>query len=75
MPDFTCPVVATGDTGYIRFHGNQRLYSSFYSDAELDIWVNHIGEMSRNLSEVYVYFNNDAEAYAVINAATITGML
>ncbi|MEJ2739620.1 MAG: DUF72 domain-containing protein [Dehalococcoidia bacterium] len=75
MPDFTCPIVATGDTGYIRFHGNQGLYSSFYSDEDLDIWVRRIREMRGDLSEVYIYFNNDAEAYAVFNAATIRRML
>jgi uncharacterized protein YecE (DUF72 family) len=75
MPDFACPVVATGDTGYIRFHGCQGLYSSFYNDNDLDIWVKRIREMRRDLSEVYIYFNNDAEAYATLNAKTVNRML
>jgi uncharacterized protein YecE (DUF72 family) len=75
MPDFTCPIMATGDTGYIRFHGSQGLYSSFYSDKELNVWVKRIKEMRSDLSEVYIYFNNDAEAYATINAATVNRML
>jgi uncharacterized protein YecE (DUF72 family) len=75
MPDFTCPIMATGNTGYIRFHGSQGLYSSFYSEKDLDIWVKRIREMRGDLSEVYVYFNNDAEAYATINAKTVDRML
>jgi uncharacterized protein YecE (DUF72 family) len=75
MPDLTCPIVATGDTGYIRFHGSQDLYSSFYNDKELDIWVKRIREMRSDLSEVYVYFNNDAEAYATLNAKTVARIL
>jgi uncharacterized protein YecE (DUF72 family) len=75
MPDLTCPLVTTSDTGYIRFHGSQGLYSSFYSDEEMMAWTKRIREIRRDLSEIYIYFNNDAEAYAVLNAATINRML
>ena len=75
MPDLTYPLVATSNTGYIRFHGNQELYSSFYSDEEMMAWAKRIREMRRDLERVYIYFNNDAEAYAVLNAATINKML
>ena len=75
MPDFTCPMVATSNTAYIRFHGSEGLYSSFYSDEALMVWVTRMKEIRRDLSEVYIYFNNDAEAYAVLNAATINIML
>jgi len=75
MPDFTCPLVATADFAYIRFHGSAGLYSSCYSDEELSDWAKRIAEVGQSLKAVYIYFNNDAEAYAVKNAETISLML
>ncbi|HEX75491.1 MAG TPA: DUF72 domain-containing protein [Dehalococcoidia bacterium] len=75
MPDFTCPLVATADFTYIRFHGSAGLYSSCYSDEELSSWAKRIAEVGKNLKAVYIYFNNDAEAYAVKNAETLRQML
>lgn len=75
MPDFTCPLVATADFIYIRFHGSAGLYASCYSDDELSNWARRIVELRQNLKAVYIYFNNDAEAYAVHNAKTLTQLL
>jgi uncharacterized protein YecE (DUF72 family) len=71
MPSFTCPVVATADFAYIRFHGSRGLYSSCYSDEELADWAKKIASLTANLKAVYIYFNNDAEAFAVRNAKTL----
>jgi uncharacterized protein YecE (DUF72 family) len=68
MPDFRCPVVATADFAYVRFHGSTGLYSSCYSDEELTYWAKRLAGLSANLKAMYIYFNNDAEAYAVSNA-------
>jgi uncharacterized protein YecE (DUF72 family) len=75
MPDFTTPVVATADFAYIRFHGSGELYGSCYSDAELEVWPKRIAELGRGLTAVYIYFNNDAEAFAVSNAKTLAELL
>lgn len=75
MPDFTCPVVATADFAYIRFHGSAGLYWSCYTADELSDWAKKIAGLGENLNKVYIYFNNDAEAYAVTNAKTIARML
>jgi len=75
MPGFTCPLMATADFAYIRFHGSQGLYSSSYSDEELADWAKRIAALAKNLKAVYVYFNNDVEAYAVDNARTIGNYL
>ena len=75
MPSFTCPVVATADFAYIRFHGSRRLYSSCYSDEELADWAKKIASLATNLKAVYIYFNNDAEAFAVRNARTLRSYL
>jgi len=75
MPSLTCPLVATADFAYIRFHGSTGLYFSCYADEELADWVKKLANLAANLKEIYIYFNNDAEAFAVRNALTLRGYL
>jgi uncharacterized protein YecE (DUF72 family) len=75
MPDVTCPIVATADFAYIRFHGSTGLYYSCYSDGELMSWAKRLKDLAHNLKAVYVYFNNDAGAYAISNARTLRAYL
>ena len=75
MPGFTCPLVATSDFAYIRFHGSASLYSSCYSDEELSHWAQKIARLGEKVKAVYIYFNNDAEAFAVKNALTLTKLI
>lgn len=69
MPSLDCPLVATADFAYVRFHGINELYSSSYSDEELASWARRLAGLAA--SEIYIYFNNDAEAFALKNAATL----
>lgn len=71
MPGLTCPLLATTDFAYIRFHGNENLYSSCYSDDELSLWARKIIALPENIRSIYIYFNNDAGAFAVRNAITL----
>jgi len=71
MPFLSCPLVATADFAYIRFHGSTGLYFSCYSDEELADWAKRLANLARNLEAIYIYFNNDAEAFAVRNAMTL----
>ena len=75
MPSLSCPLVATADFAYIRFHGSTGLYWSCYSDEELAVWAKRVADLAVNLKAVYIYFNNDAEAFAVKNAMTLRGYL
>jgi len=75
MPDISCPLVATADFAYIRFHGSTGLYSSCYSNEELADWVKRLTNLAANVKVLYIYFNNDAEAFAVRNAVTLRGYL
>lgn len=75
MPGITCPLIATNSTGYIRFHGNEALYSSCYTRNEMIVWARRIEAMGKELSKVYLYFNNDARGYALSNATEIVKML
>lgn len=71
MPKLECPLLATADFAYIRFHGRESLYSSCYSDEELKDWAEKIYRLAQNLESVYIYFNNDIEGFAIKNAETI----
>jgi uncharacterized protein YecE (DUF72 family) len=71
MPDLTTPVIATTDFAYIRFHGSSGLYSSCYADTELEEWAERIGSLGKDLKAIYIYFNNDAEGFAISNAKTL----
>ena len=75
MPGFHCPLVATSSFAYIRFHGSESLYSSCYTDDELSRWGEGIAALGKNLKAVYIYFNNDAEAFAVENSLTLMDYL
>ncbi|UCG09784.1 MAG: DUF72 domain-containing protein [Dehalococcoidia bacterium] len=75
MPDFTCPVVATADFAYVRFHGSTALYSSSYPDEELADWADKLTGLVASLKEVYIYFNNDVGGFAIDNARSIGGYL
>jgi len=75
MPSLSCPLVATADFAYIRFHGSTGLYLSCYSDEELADWAKRLANLATNLKAIYIYFNNDAEAFAVRNAITLRSYL
>ena len=75
MPDLSCPLLATVDFAYIRFHGKDSLYSSSYSDEELADWAERIKKLAQNLDMVYIYFNNDIQGFALKNAETMMELL
>jgi uncharacterized protein YecE (DUF72 family) len=75
MPGFTCPPVATSDFAYVRFHGSGGMYSSCYSNEELSQWAKEIAKLAEGVKAVYIYFNNDAEAFATKNALTLASYL
>lgn len=75
MPDLTCPLIATADFAYIRFHGAGELYSSCYTDKQLERWAKRISELAKTVKEVYAYFNNDIEGFAVQNAKKLKEQL
>ena len=69
MRGFACPAWVTGPLAYIRFHGPTELkYAGRYRIAHLRTWAERIRGFLRSGRDVYVYFNNDDQAYAVSNA-------
>lgn len=75
MPGLPCPLLSTADFAYIRFHGSSGLYFSCYSNEELEDWARRISRLAKDLDTVYIYFNNDAEGFAIKNAQTMAERL
>lgn len=70
------PLEVTADFTYLRFHGPGRAkYCGSYSETDLREWASRIDEWRRQLSGVYVYFNNDVGGWAVKNAETLLSLL
>jgi len=65
----------TADFSYFRLHGSTVLYQSRYSPDELKTWAGRIERMLDEGADVYVYFDNDAEAYAAANAMELISLL
>lgn len=55
----------TADFVYIRRHGPKSLYASNYSDKELFTDARFINRCSKEGIDCFIYFNNDANAFAV----------
>jgi uncharacterized protein YecE (DUF72 family) len=76
MPQFPEALKLTSNISYIRFHGKETLYGSSYSDEELGRWAKTIRDfLNQGIKRVYVYFNNDYNAYAVFNALKLKELL
>jgi len=75
MGDIETPRVVCSDIIYIRFHGPTGKYVGSYSKSALRDWANWIKTNEGKARAVYVYFNNDTNAYAVSNAKTLKEQL
>ena len=58
----------TADWTFVRFHHGRRGLGGNYSERELDEWAERIDGWARRGVDVYAYFNNDWEGYAIRNA-------
>jgi uncharacterized protein YecE (DUF72 family) len=67
--DMKVPIEITSNFTYIRFHGpTSAKYWGSYSSAQLHSWAERIKDWSTRLTGIYVYFNNDPEGKAIVNA-------
>jgi uncharacterized protein YecE (DUF72 family) len=57
----------TADFTFVRFHQGRRGRRGNYSPTELDEWARELKRLARR-AEVFAYFNNDWEGFAVENA-------
>lgn len=65
----------TADFTYVRLHGPGGAYQGSYDDATLSEWAGRIRSWSRDLKQVYIYFDNDQEAFAARNALRLRELL
>ena len=64
----------TASWTFVRFHYGERGRKGNYSGRELEMWADRIGGW-RERAEVYVYFNNDWQAFAPRNALELKRLL
>lgn len=72
-----CILRATAPFVYIRLHGPDphHLYGGSYSDADLHWWSQRIREWEAQGKDVFAYFNNDVNGYAVYNSEKLRQLL
>ncbi len=61
----------TADFVYLRFHGPREMFASRYGTVGLERWRPRIKEWLGRGLDVYAYFNNDVEGYAVGDARAL----
>jgi uncharacterized protein YecE (DUF72 family) len=64
----------TADFTFVRFHGGTHGANGNYAHDELDEWAQRIARWSREV-DVFAYFNNDWEGYAIENALYLKARL
>jgi uncharacterized protein YecE (DUF72 family) len=64
----------TADWTFVRFHHGSRGRGGNYSERELTTWARRLARWRRR-ADVYAYFNNDWEGYAVRNGRRLAAAL
>jgi len=62
---------ATSDFVYFRLHGPDKMFASKYTENQLEQLSEKIKKWQKSGKNVYVYFNNDFQAYAIENAISL----
>jgi uncharacterized protein YecE (DUF72 family) len=70
LPD---ELIKTAEDIYIRFHGTTNWYRHDYTEEELTVWAQRIGESGA--ARIWIYLNNDREAHAIKNARALARLL
>jgi uncharacterized protein YecE (DUF72 family) len=65
----------TANFVYVRFHGLKGGAAHDYTDRELEPWVEHLRRCARHGLKGFVYFNNDVNTRAPLNARRLMEML
>jgi uncharacterized protein YecE (DUF72 family) len=64
----------TADFTFVRFHEGTRGRNGNYSHAEIEEWAGRLERWSRE-ADVFAYYNNDWEGYAIENASYLRSAL
>jgi uncharacterized protein YecE (DUF72 family) len=73
-PDLPQDVRCTTDWCYIRLHGSNHDNGN-YAEADLATWAGRIREFLNDGADVWAYFDNDQEGFAIENARTLRRLL
>ena len=65
----------TADFAYVRFHGLEGGAAHDYTGDELRPWADHLRAWARSGHDAYVYFNNDVNTRAPLNAEALREMV
>lgn len=73
-PGLPLHLKTTADFSYVRMHSGGEKTGGNYTDSALKQWAGRVNDMLRR-GDVYVYFNNDVNTYAVYNALSLRKMV
>jgi uncharacterized protein YecE (DUF72 family) len=73
--ELVTPAWGTTNWGYVRFHWGKGRPDSGYRPPALRAWAERIAALWKPEQDVFVYFNNDASACAIRDAARLAGYL
>lgn len=73
-PTLPRDIISNAPLFYHRMHGEGQLYASNYEKPQLELLVKEI-KSRKNLSEAYIFFNNDIHTYAIFNAMEMLKMV
>lgn len=65
----------TSNSVYLRLHGDEKLYSSSYTDQQLKKYAEMVISYLKEKKEVWIFFNNTMDGAAVSNAKAIKQMI
>jgi uncharacterized protein YecE (DUF72 family) len=68
------PQVVTAEWSFVRFHHGHRGRRGNYADSELREWAARVRDLSSH-GDLFAYFNNDWEGFAVANARRLRRLL
>jgi hypothetical protein len=60
---------------YGRFHGSEALHTDGCTDEMPEAWAARQRDLAREVDELFVYSNNDAEGFAIANARRFSELL
>ncbi len=74
--------ILTNGVGYVRLNGRNyshwfdgQRYDYLYAQSELNEWADRIEQIGRHAKQVFVVFNNEANAQALVNAFQMQALL
>lgn len=65
-PKLPTDIIKTTLTGYVRMHGNPKLFYSEYTKEQIEVL--YTGTKSQHFDQAFIYFNNTASTAGIINA-------